>query len=207
MAIHKNDLDPQHLDFKEKVNLTWKLYVPAFAVGAVTLTSVVGANKIGTKRTAALATAYSLSQTAFEDYRSKVVEKLGDKKSEQIIDEVAQDRVNANPISTREVIVTGNGVVDCYDVYSGRYFKSSAEEIKAAENRLNWVVNNQMYASLNEFYDFLGLPRIDAGEEVGWTSDKLLELTISATLSDQMTPCLAVTFAVKPVRDYFRLGR
>lgn len=192
---------------KEKINATWTLYIPAVAVGSVTIAAVVGANQIGSKRTAALAAAYSISQTAVEEYKSKVVERLGDRKAEQIDADLAQDRVNANPIGGREIIIAGNGEVDCYDMYSGRYFRSSAEEIKGAQNNLNYLVNNNMYASLNEFYDFLGLPRIDMGDEVGWTSDKLLDVKISSTLSDKMTPCLAIDFYVKPVRDYFRFSR
>lgn len=199
--------DRTPLDFKKQVNLTWKLYIPAATTGVVTIAAIVGGAKIGSKRTAALAAAYSISQTAVEEYKSKVVERLGDRKAEQIDADLAQDRVNANPTAGREIIIAGNGEVDCYDMYSGRYFRSSAEEIKGAQNNLNYLVNNNMYASLNEFYDFLGLPRIDMGDEVGWTSDKLLDVKISSTLSDKMTPCLAIDFYVKPVRDYFRFSR
>lgn len=192
------------LTLKEKANLTWKFYLPAFAVGTVTLAAVVGANQIGTKRMAGLAAAYSLSQTAFEEYKTKVIHKLGDRKEESILAEVAQDRLNGNPIGNREVIVAGNGAVDCYDPMSGRYFKSSAEEIKAAQNHVNYLINGNGYAALNDFYDRLGLDRINIGDEVGWRSEKLLEVKLVGGLSDKMTPVLSLEYATAPVRDYYR---
>jgi len=207
VSMRVDDLEPSTFTLKEQVNLTWKLYIPAFTVGTVTLASIVGANRIGTKRTAALAAAYTLSQTAFDEYKTKAIQKLGEKKALQITEDIGQDRLNANPIGSREVIITGNGDVDCYDCYSGRYFKSNAEEIRSAENRVNALINNNFYASLNEFYDYVGLPRINAGDEVGWSSDKgLMTVTITGGVTTENKPCLNVDFSVSPVRNYFRHG-
>src|SRR5690349_16488674 len=94
------------LENKEKLQLVWKEYAPAIATGALTISCIIGANRIGSKRAAAMAAAYSLSEKAYAEYRDKVVEKIGEKKEQAARDELAQDRVNANPVSTNNVIIT-----------------------------------------------------------------------------------------------------
>lgn len=195
----------ESLTLKQAINVTWKLYIPAALAGTATIAAVIGANQIGTRRTAALAAAYSLSERAFVEYKSKVIEKIGEKKEVQVRDEIAQDRVNANPLGNREVIIAGSGEVLCMELMTGRYFKSSMEELKHAENRINYHLNNNGYASLGDFHDYIGLARTSMSDEVGWTSEKLMELQISTTLSEDSKPCLAIDYRVAPVRDYFRL--
>ena len=189
---------------KEHVRLVWKLYLPAAGMGFLTVGSIILANRIGTRRAAALAAAYSISEKAFAEYKEKVVEKFGEKKEQAVRDAVAQDRVTNNPPG-REVIIAGSGDVLCYDTFTGRYFNSDMETLKSAQNKVNYRVLNDMYASLTDFYNEVGLPPTAYSEEVGWNSDKLMELEFSATISDDGRPCIAVGFAVAPVRDYYRL--
>lgn len=192
---------------KEKVNLVWKEYIPAVATGAITIAAVVGANRIGTRRAAAMAAAYTLSEKAIAEYKDKVVEKIGEKKAAVIKEEVAQDRVTKNPSEGRDIYVTGANESLCYEMYTDRYFKSSMEVLKKAQNDLNYrILNSDGYASLGDFYDLLGIPRTSIAEDLGWTSDKLLELDFSATLSDKQEPCIAFDYRVEPIRKYYRQG-
>lgn len=194
------------LDAKGKTLLVWKLYIPAATTTAVTVICIIGANQIGTRRTAALAAAYSLSEKSFHEYKDKVSERLGGAKEQKIKDEVAQDRVAANPVGTREVIITGTGDVLCYDTYSSRYFKSSMEALKKAQNDLNYQILGHDYASLSDFYNLIGLSPTGFSDEVGWTTSRRMELAISTVLSDDQIPCIAISFEVEPVRDYYKFG-
>jgi hypothetical protein len=63
-----------------------------------------------------------------------------------------------------------------------------------------------MYASLSDFYHLIGLPSTSFSDEVGWTSDKLLELEISTVLSEDERPCLSIGFNVAPIRNYYKIG-
>lgn len=193
------------LETMEKVALVWTAYIPAVVAGSCTVTSIVGANRIGSKRAAAMAAAYSISERAFAEYRDKVVEKLGEKKEQAYRDEIAQDRVRANPVDNKQIIITGNGDVLCYDAFSGRYFMSQMETLKAAQNDTNYKVLNHGYQSLSDFYERIGLPATDASEELGWNIDKLLELEFSTTMSEDGRPCISFSFYANPVRNYFRL--
>ena len=49
---------------------------------------LIGASSVNVRRRAALATAYSLSESAFREYQEKVVEAIGDKKEEAIRDSI-----------------------------------------------------------------------------------------------------------------------
>lgn len=190
---------------KEKFELLWKLYIPAASMAFMTCASIVAADRIGTRRAAALAAAYSLSERAYVEYVEKVEKTLGKNKAEKVRAEIAQDRVNDKPPSNSEVIVTGEGDTLCYMKYTGRYFRSNMETIKAAQNRVNWLVNNNGYASLNDFHDWLSLDHTDVGEEVGWNSDELMDCTFPTTLTPQNVPCLVVDFSVVPIRSYWKV--
>lgn len=197
----------KELTLKDKVNHVWTLYLPAVAFGALTITSVIGANRIGTRRAAAMAAAYTLSEKAISEYKDKVVEKIGEKKATLIKEEVAQDRVNKNPTEGRNIIVAGPNEVLCYEMYTDRYFMSSMEALKKGQNDLNYrILNTDGYASLGDFYDLVGLPRTSIAESLGWTADKLLELDFSATVSDKGEPCLAFDYQAEPIRKYYRHG-
>jgi hypothetical protein len=194
------------VDTRDKVQAVWKLYIPAAGTLVATIVCLVGANQIGTRRAAAMAAAFSLSDKAFEEYRKKVVEKIGEKKEQGFRDELAQDSVREDPVVTREVIITGGGDVLCRDQFSGRYFTSDMESLKSAVNDVNHEVLNNYYASLTDFYNKIGLPRTSISDDVGWNSNKLLELEFSTAVTEDGRPCLTVGFRVEPIRDYYRLN-
>ena len=57
-----------------------------------------------------------------------------------------------------------------YDDFSGRIFESTIEKVQEAEYNLNRDLSMQGYATLNQFYDYLGLVPIDGGDDLGWSS-------------------------------------
>lgn len=195
----------EQLPPRDKLEMTWHLYIPAVGTGVMTVICIIAANRIGNRRAAAMAAAYSISEKAFSEYKEKVIEKIGENKEQKVRDEIAQDQVNRNPVSTREVIITGNGDVLCYDSITGRYFQSNVESLRKAMNDTNHQIINDMYASLNDFYTRIGLPMTPYASEVGWNADRLLELQFSTVLSEDGRPCISVNYPLSPIRDYFRL--
>ena len=121
----RTTLDSQDLTIREKVELVWPYYVPVAVTGTVTVVCIIAANRIGNRRAAAMAAAYTMSREAFAEYKDKVVERLGETKEQKMRDEIAQDQVNRNPVSNNELHITNTGDVICYDSITGRYFKSN----------------------------------------------------------------------------------
>lgn len=196
----------EKLPVKDVVKLTWKCYIPAAATCALSAACLIGAHNIHARRTAALATAYKLSETAIAEYREKVVETIGEKKEQAIREKVAKEKIEKDPVTTKEVIITEKGNTLCYDVLSGRYFKSDIDKIKKAENVLNKKMMSEMYLSLNEFYIELGLRPTSLGNELGWNlDDGLIDISFSSQLADDGTPCVVVDYHVAPRYDYSKL--
>jgi hypothetical protein len=180
----------------------WKFYIPAVGTGAVSIACIISANHISTRRTAALASAYSIAQEGFREYKEKVLDKIGEVKEQAVRDEIAQDRVDKNPPS--EVVFIGHGEVLCLDMHSGRYFLSDLESIRKAENDTNWQILNNDYASLTDFWDRLGLDNTSESDNIGWNTDAKLELEIGSALAKDGRPCIAVGFGQTiPVRGYW----
>lgn len=189
------------VEHKTMVDLTWKLFVPAVGTGLMTITCILAANHIGTRRSAALASAYTISEKAFAEYKEKVIKNFGEKKEQSVRDEIAQDKVNRLP--PREIIVASGDVL-CCDLYTRRYFTSDMESLRRAVNDLNQKLIHESYVSLTDFYDLVGLEKTAESDEVGWTTDNLVEVEYSTTLSPDNRPCITVDFSVLPVRRFYK---
>ncbi len=191
------------LTASEVFKAVWKNYIPAAATATLTVAATIGANSVSTRRAAAVAVAYSVTEKAFTEYREKVVQHIGDKKEEKIRHEIAQARVDRDPVDKPSVIV-GQGRVLCYEEFTGRFFYSDMETLRKAQNDINAQVINDSYASLDDFYDMIGLPQTSESSEIGWNVDRLLNLQFSAVISEGR-PCISVGFSASPIRGFARL--
>ena len=193
---------PKILSKTEKVKLVWREYLPPMATGITTVTCIIVANKISSKKIAALAVAGGISERALQEYKEKVIEKLGPKQDQKIRDEVAQDRVANQPPPSREVLIAGTGEVLCYDMTTGRYFQSTIEEIKRAENKVNYELIHFMSCSLSQFYEEIGLQPTAYTDSVGWNVSNHMEVVFSTVMSTDGRPCVAIDFSKPPIADY-----
>lgn len=202
----KEEIGAEKLEAMDMVRTTWACYIPAAITGTLSVVCLIGASSVNARRNAALATAYTLSESALKDYQGKVIEMFGEKKNEAVKDAVAKDKVEKNPVVTREVIITEKGNTLCYDAISGRYFKSDIEKIKKAECELNRQMLDDMYVSLNDFYYEIGLDSVKLGDELGWNVDSgYIDLSFSSQLASDGTPCLVIDYSVAPRYDYRNL--
>jgi hypothetical protein len=187
------------VSMRDEAKMVWKFYIPVVVSGTATVACVVGGQRGVARRTTAAVAAYSITEKAFGEYREKVIEQIGANKEQKIRDEIAQDRVTNNPPNA-EVIILGGGHVLCCELYTGRYVRSDMETLKKIENQINHLINHQIYVTLNDFYDLVGLRPTDSSDSLGWDSDKLLDLQFSTVLSPDQEPCLAFAYNyVKPI--------
>lgn len=198
---------PEDLSWKEKFSVSYRVYIPPAIAGVCTLVSIVAANRIQYARGAAFALAYSGSEAAFRRYREAVSDVVKPKDVQKITSRVAEKSLQeaGKPLSGT-VLVASSGDVLCYDVFSGRYFRSDIETIRRVENNINGQLNAECYASLNEFYAGLGLPPIAAGELVGWSVPNSLSVEFGSQLTEKGEPVLTVDFLVSPKENYFKIA-
>jgi hypothetical protein len=196
----EEDDDPVDLTTAQKVLITAPYFIPPVITGSATIASIIMANRISAQKAAALIAAYGLSQKQFEEYKEKVSEKLTGPKQNQVVDELAQERVNRTP--GHETIVVVEGEVLCFDQPTGRYFRSTMEQINQAVNSTNAEILHHDHATASYFYEELGMPATSWTDEVGWNTDQLLELSISTVLDPSNRPCIAIDFKTLPRADY-----
>jgi hypothetical protein len=199
-----NEFEPLPPLEKFKILLpdVWKLYVPAIGTGAVTIACILCANHVSTRRTAALASAYSIAQEGFREYRAKVIDTIGDKKEQVVQNKIAEDRVTASPPSKIYVLDEDENIF--LDMYSGRYFKSTMTAVKKAENDTNYEILSNDYASLSDLWDRLGLPKTSESDDIGWNTDMKLDLIIGTAITpDEKKPCFTISFLLTPVRGFW----
>ena len=175
--------------------------------GAASVAFLLGSNSVHARRNAAIATAYKLSETALTDYKKEVIETIGEEKAKLIQDKVAQKHVDEHPVSNNQVIIAGSGKQLCYDGISGRYFESDIQTIRAAVNTINETMVYEMYASLGDFYNEIGLPPTTLSDELGWNlDDGQLEISYGSAISDDGRPCITLDYHVAPRYDFAKLG-
>lgn len=210
----KEELDAGKLTVVDTVKAAWKPYVPAVVTGVLSTVCIIGGNAVGTRRTAALAAAYKISETALHEYKDAVVETIGEEKAKEIKEKVAQNKLDKNPVVEKQIIVTNKGTFLCYDSLSGRYFQSDMETIRKAQNDINDYLFSEDYASLNMFYDFLGLEHTRLGAELGWKIDSgTLQIEFDSTLASDKsqgiapgTPCLVLDYNVAPKYEFDKMS-
>lgn len=194
--------DYQKNKLLERAKLTWKYFIPPVIMGSCSIACIIGAQSVNTKRNAALASLYTLTDQTLKEYQEKVVETIGKNKEQKIKDELAQDKLLAHPVNKHEIIHTSYGDTLCFDVYSGRYFTHDIEKLRRIQNDFNHDLMGVMWLPLNDLYYMIGLEEVKMGEDLGWTVDELLEFKFTSKLTDTGEPCLVIDYDLTPRFHY-----
>ena len=182
----------------EIIKLTWKCYVPTAVLGAGTLACIIGANSENCKRNAALAAAFSLSDSSFRDYRHKMMSRIGNNEEKEVRKEIVQEKMNKYQLDVDQELIPGDGDA-CYDVYTGRLFRATPNKLEKALNTVVKTMLREGYVSLNELYYELGLDSVKLGNNLGWSADSgYIDIVTSGMLDSKGHPCVAVDYSVTP---------
>ena len=203
----REEQEQRELTKTEIVKTVWKCYVPTAATLGTTAACIIFADRIHVKRNAALATAFTISDAAFKEYRAKVIDELGKDKDKKVIDEIAKDRLSEAPVPSTTVIISSGEDVLCYDSLFNRYFRSRMDKVQKAVNEINYNLMQEMYVSVNQLYSELGLPPVQGmGDDLGWNvADGLIEIDFSTQLTENDEPCLVLGYRLAPRYDYMWL--
>lgn len=163
---------------KDALRSCWKCYIPSAVIGAATITCIFGTAILNNKQQASLISAYTLASKSFDQYKDKVKELLGEEAHEQVMEAIALEKckdtyVYAPTIVGEQCLSTDkNNYSECiftfYDSIGERYFETSIQQVIEAEYHLNRNFCLRGSATVNEFYDFLGLKGSDKGDILGW---------------------------------------
>ena len=159
----------EELTALETVRTAAPLYIPAAAVGVSTIACIFGANVLNKCQQASIMSAYAFLDNSYKEYKRRVIETFGDGVKETIMNKAAQEEADDLDIPEDE----DDGKELFFDYYSMRYFRSTMVDVLKAENAFNKRYALTGYASLNDFYDSLELPKEDYGNELGWSTDAI----------------------------------
>ena len=189
----------------EKIKIAGPKYIPTILIGTGTLACIFGATILNKRKQASLISAYTLLDTAFSEYKNKVIEMYGVEGETEVRKEIAKDRYNescvALPSDDKQLF---------YDEYSQRYFESTLEDVLRAEYTFNRMIAREYGVFLNDFYDLVGLEEVDYGNYMGWMDTQLVEdswyswldFIHTKVVMDDGLECTIITFGYEPVFDF-----
>lgn len=200
---YKKTYGKEKLSMKEIFKLSWKSYLPVVVSTAASIPCIIASNSVSNKRYAALATAYTVTEAAMQEYQDKAKEIIGEKKAKQIEESISKDKIDKTYAGGNQIILTERGDSLFYEPLSGRYFMSTWNEISKSANELNAEAISSMngFTSLNDWFQKLGLDSTDMGDEIGWDvtcSKNIIDISISSHVTKDNVPCGAIYYNKRP---------
>lgn len=211
-ARHAHDEDINH-DFEEQIEhqltkleafkVAAPCYIPAALIGGATVAAIIFSHRIESRRTAAVISAYTIVEKAYDEYRTKNVEINGANADRKAHEAAVAKQLEESPRSSAEIIILNGPKHLFHDQYTGRYFESTINAVEKAVNDVNRLCNEQNYVSLSEFYSMLGLDSFaEVGDSVGWTADHHLETNITTFVAENDVPAFSLEFRKKPIATF-----
>lgn len=167
-----------------------KCYGPAIIGGVIGFAMIFGGHKILKGRNIALTAAYSTLLAKYNDYRERVINKLGAHEelllrsgAEETDISVLDDEGNEVLVEKANVIHdngTGHSIyAKIFDEANPNWSKNPASNLtflRAQQNFANEKLQSEGYLFLNDVYQALGFPKTSEGQIVGWVWDPNREI-------------------------------
>ena len=206
----KQELGVDKLDAKTIIKTAAPVYIPTAISMGVSTGCIIAASSVNDRRNAALAAAYTMSETALRSYQDKVVETVGPEKAKEIKEAVTLDKMakcpepKNPPVATPQKPDIGNDFynepVKCWESLSGTYFFTSKNMLEKAINGVNKQLLSDFRVTENDLFDYLGIDHNRNGDLLGWDTETTLEISTFYTskLDEDGTPCLVLDYSTPP---------
>lgn len=160
-----------------------KLYAPAVAMGAASVTCLLVSHNIIHKRNMAIAAAYASVDNAFKNYQGRVIERFGEELDKELkyniksqeIEEVIVNEDGSETTVTKNVPVSEGPIASpytlCFDETCREWTKNAEDNkffLMQVQAEMNDRLKTKGHVFLNEVLDALGADRTQAGQIVGW---------------------------------------
>lgn len=188
----------------EVVKVAWKPYIPAVISGVATIGCIVGVNWINSRNQASLMSAYALLDQSYREYRNKVNDIYGENADINVKQEIVKSKME-------DGTAPSEGKTWFFDFQSARFFESTMEEVKAAEEAFLELMRYRGFACLNEYYELLGIPTVEFGwQEFWWDVENNdpydcheLEFHYEKTIRDDGLECYLIDTNIPPATDRY----
>ncbi len=155
-----------------------KLYAPAVIIGTISVGCLTGSHVTLSRRNAGLTAAYATISKAYDEYRKRVREELGEQRELELYrgdvmlkmkNEEGKDELVAVVDPTK-----GSPYAKFFDEYNKNWKKNAEANqclITHVQNYANHILNQRGHVFLNEVYHDLGFDHTTEGAVVGWLKD------------------------------------
>lgn len=171
-ADHYRDLGYAYT--KGSLRLT-RLYGPAILIGGASIAALTGSHIQLTRRNAALTATLVAVSRAYEEYRERVREVVGEKQELELYQGIQEKEITIDGKKEKIQVLRDPSKTSVYarffDEYNPNWVKNPEYNrifVQCQENYANHLLHARGHVFLNDVYDSLGLDRSQAGAIVGW---------------------------------------
>ena len=152
---------------KEVAKVVAKNYWPVAVTAAGTVGCIIFNHKITSSRIQTATALAGVYKEAYDTYREKVRERIGDNDRRELEADIAADKVREAGITPD--LIPGEGVL-FIESLTGQVFRSSVDDIRREERRYNDDLRGSDWLSINEWLCHLGLNQMEyqIGENLGF---------------------------------------
>jgi Family of unknown function (DUF6353) len=153
------------------------LYAPTVTIGTLSIAALTGSHIQLTRRNAALTATLAGLSKAFDEYRMRVREEIGEERELEIHRGIRTEEIETDGIKELVKVTDPGGWSPFVREFNedNPMFRNSQElnrlTIHTAQNYANHMLHARGHYFLNDAYDSLGFPRTVEGSVVGWLDD------------------------------------
>lgn len=189
----------------EKIKYGWKPFIFCGVSALSTITCILSIEYLNTKKQASLISAYTLIDNAFNQYRDNIRQLYSEEADQLALQEIVRAKYDpeteAFPSEGEELF---------FDYQGMRFFVSTFTNVMQAECKFKEALMVRGYACINEYYDYLGVPKIDYGYQLGWSdiescdpyNVKELDFTYEPTIVGGSIKCFIINTNIPASFDY-----
>ena len=152
-----------------------RLYTPAIGLGIVSVGALTGSHVALARRNTALTAALVAVTEAYDAYRQRVIQEIGDTKELDLYYDLHEEKA-VDEDGKKVVLTLANPnkhsvYARFFDEYSQQWEKNAEYNRLFVQSQQTWANNmlqSRGHVFLNEVYDSLGIERSQAGSVVGW---------------------------------------
>lgn len=154
-----------------------KLYGPSIVIGGISIAALTGSHVQLARRNTALTVTLGAVMKAYEQYRIRVQDEVGEKRELEIYRGLGDDTVEIEGHKKKVQTTDPNAwsiytrIFDESNVNWQRDSELNRIFIQCQQNYANHMLQSRGHVLLNDVYDQLGFNRSKAGAIVGWVLD------------------------------------
>ena len=153
----------EDMDLKTKIKKTWKCYTPSGMMAISTILCIIYSDYTTMNQKISLLNALISTQEHYKSLKNSVDQTCSKKTKEDIL----RNKIKSN--IPKDVYIERTEEKIFYEDYTNKFFTSTIDNVLKAEYLFNKQLAVIGYATLNDFYELLGISKTEEGKYIGWS--------------------------------------